>query len=198
MEIEFKDKEIQLKRNITDLDNFVFEMIKIIEKHTKYVIISGYIAILFGRTRGTENVDMFIERIDFETFDKMFDNLIENDMWCINGSNKKTMFKLLEDDLAIRFAKKDTVIPNFKIKFIKDMYSKYSLDNKIKVILDGEELYTSPLEMQIPYKLELGSEKDVEDALHLYVLFEKYLNMEKMKEISKMLKVDLGVLYEKL
>ena len=78
------------------------------------------------------------------------------------------------------------------------MYSKYSLDNKIKVILDGEELYTSPLEMQIPYKLELGSEKDVEDALHLYVLFEKYLNMEKMKEISKMLKVDLGVLYEKL
>ena len=90
MEIEFKEKEIQLKRDITDLDKFVFETVKIIEKHTKYVIISGYIAILFGRTRGTEDVDMFIERIDFEAFDKMFDDLIKNDMWCINGSNKKT------------------------------------------------------------------------------------------------------------
>ncbi len=198
MEIEFKNKKIRLKRDITDLDKFVFEMIKIIEKHTKYVIISGYIAILFGRTRGTEDIDIFIEKIDFETFEKMFDNLIENDMWCINGSNKKTMFKLLEDNLAIRFAKKDTVIPNFEIKFIKDIYSKYSLENKIKVILDGEELYTSLLEMQIPYKLELGSEKDLEDATHLYVLFEKYLDMKKMKEIAKMLKVDLGVLYERL
>jgi hypothetical protein len=52
--------------------------------------------------------------------------------------------------------------------------------------------------MQIPYKLKLGSEKDLEDATHLYVLFEKYLDMQKMKEIAKMLKVDLGVLNERL
>lgn len=198
MEIGFKNKNIILKRDITELDKFVFKTVRIIEKHTKYVIISGYIAILFGRARGTEDVDMFIERIDFKTFDKLFDDLIKNGMWCLNGNNKKTLFKLLEDNLAIRFAKKDTVIPNFEIKFIKDKYSKYSLDNKMKVILNKEELYTSLLEMQIPYKLELGSEKDIEDATHLYILFEKYLNMEKMKEIAKMLKVDLGVLYEKL
>ncbi|MFA5381736.1 MAG: hypothetical protein WC356_01110 [Candidatus Micrarchaeia archaeon] len=198
MEIEFKNKEIHLKRDTSELDKFVFETVKIVKKHTKYVIISGYIAILFGRARGTEDIDMFIERIDFKTFEKMFDDLLENNMWCINGSNKRKMFDLLEDNLAIRFAKKDTVIPNFEIKFIKDIYSKYSLDNKIKVILNKEELYTSLLEMQIPYKLKLGSEKDLEDATHLYVLFEKYLDMQKMKEIAKMLKVDLGVLNERL
>ena len=30
----------------------------------RYVIISGYIAILFGRSRNTEDVDLFIEKID--------------------------------------------------------------------------------------------------------------------------------------
>ena len=40
-----------------------------------------------------------------------------------------------------------------------------------KVILNGNVIRISPLELQIPYKLFLASEKDIEDARYLYKLF---------------------------
>ncbi|MEI6842068.1 MAG: hypothetical protein WCK53_12430 [Methanomicrobiales archaeon] len=46
--------------NITEkyttlLDMFVFNFVNILETMTAYVIVSGYVAILFGRSRGTES-----------------------------------------------------------------------------------------------------------------------------------------------
>jgi hypothetical protein len=42
-------------------------------------------------------------------------------------------------------------------------------------------LITSEIEMQIAFKLKLGSEKDFEDARHLYKVFKEHLNMNKLK-----------------
>jgi hypothetical protein len=35
--------------------------------------------------------------------------------------------------------------------------------------------------MQIAFKLKLGSEKDFEDARHLYKMFKEHLNINKLK-----------------
>lgn len=43
------------------------------------------------------------------------------------------------------------------------------------VLLNGKPLYISPIELQIAYKLYLGSDKDVEDAYYLYELFREHL-----------------------
>lgn len=67
-----KNNTIELNKEINELDLFVLDLIKIIEKYTKYVLISGYVSIFFGRARSTEDVDMFIEKLSYNTFEKMF------------------------------------------------------------------------------------------------------------------------------
>ncbi len=63
--MEFVDKKtIKLDKEINELDKFVFKFIKILNKYTDYVIISGYVSILLGRSRSTEDVDVFIKPIE--------------------------------------------------------------------------------------------------------------------------------------
>lgn len=50
------------KKNI--LDQFVIDFCKVVEKHCKYIIVSGFVVISSGRTRATEDIDMIIERTD--------------------------------------------------------------------------------------------------------------------------------------
>lgn len=64
------------------------------------------------------------------------------------------------------------------------------MENKKKVLLNKKLLYISPLELQISFKLFLGSEKDIEDAKHLYELFEDKLDKEILAEFNKKLKIE--------
>ena len=55
-----------LTRKVDDktiLDKFVEDFVKVIEKYCKYIIVSGFVAIAHGRSRGTEDIDMIIEKI---------------------------------------------------------------------------------------------------------------------------------------
>ena len=63
--IKFIKNTIKLDKIINELDKFVFKFIKILKKHTDYVIVSGYVAILLGRSRTTEDIDVFIKEINF-------------------------------------------------------------------------------------------------------------------------------------
>ena len=46
------------------------------------------------------------------------------------------------------------------------------------------------LELQIAFKLKLGSEKDFEDCRHLYNVFKEYLNISLLKKHISELKVE--------
>ena len=61
------------KRKVDDktiLDKFVEEFCRIVEKHVSYIVCSGFVAIAHGRTRGTEDIDMIIEKISKENEEK--------------------------------------------------------------------------------------------------------------------------------
>ena len=49
------------------------------------------------------------------------------------------------------------------------------------MVLNGKTLYVSPIELQIPFKLFLGSDKDIEDAKHLYNLFRNSIDENLLK-----------------
>ena len=51
----------------------MFDLINILEKYADYVIIAGYGSIFFGRARATEDIDLFIKRIPYAKFKKMYD-----------------------------------------------------------------------------------------------------------------------------
>jgi len=46
------------------------------------------------------------------------------------------------------------------------------------------------MELQIAFKLYLGSDKDIEDALHLWEMFKESLNMELFNGFVKRLGVE--------
>lgn len=167
------DETITLSRGLSDLDKFVVNFCSILEKHFGYTLISGYVAILFGRSRGTEDVDMFIERIPFDVFLSFYQDLLRNGFWALNADDPKELYSMLEDNLAIRFAKKEKTIPNMKIKFVKDLFDNFSLRNKRRVLLEGgKHLWISGIPLQVAYKrYVLKAPKDLEDAQFLQKVF---------------------------
>ena len=50
-------------------------------------------------------------------------------------------------------------------------------------------MFISSLELQIPFKLYLGSEKDIEDAKYLYNLFKDKIDLILLKEFNQKFKI---------
>ncbi len=83
-------------RNI--LDEFCESFCKIIEKHCKYIVVFGFLAIASGRTRGTEDIDMIIERVDPGKFHSIFSELTESGFVCMQSSTPKEVYDYLKDN----------------------------------------------------------------------------------------------------
>lgn len=192
MEFEFKGNTIRFDKELSELDKLVVNFTRILDKQKiDYVIISGYVAILFGRSRNTEDVDIFIEKMDFVKFMKFWQELEKEGFECINTSDPKTAYQeYLQEMLSLRFAIKGAWEPNFELKFPKTDLNNYSLKNKLIVEINGEKLITSKMELQIAFKLYLGSDKDIEDAIHLWQIFKGRLSMEVFNGFVKRLQVE--------
>ena len=169
MEYDVEKKEIRIDKELNELDKFTISFLNIARDYVDYVIVSGYVSILLGRSRASEDVDLLIPPIEKEVFVNLWKDLESKGFECLNTSNSVEAFEML-DEHAVRFAK-DLPIPNIEFKIIKTDIDRHSFDNKLKVILDEKILFISPLETQIAYKLYLGSGKDLEDAKHLYEMF---------------------------
>ena len=191
MNIEFSGDTIRMDRDLSNLDRLVIKFTKILEDTgIDYVIVSGYIAILFGRSRNTEDVDIFIEEMPFEKFMVMWDSLKSEGFECfITPDPKEAYSDYLKNQLALRFAVKGTRIPNFEIKFTKSDLNEYSLRNPVRVTIGKDHVITSQLELQIAFKLYLGSEKDFEDARHLWNIFKNNVDKDLISKFAKRLNV---------
>lgn len=190
MEFEFKEGEILFKRELSDLDKFVIDFVDVLNQNNiKYVIISGYVSILFGRSRTTEDIDLFIEKITIEKFKRLIKDFESKGMWIINELNAENAYKMVEDNLGIRVAERGKAIPNFEIKFPKKDLDNLSLQKPLKVIVNGKNILISPLEIQIAYKLYLGSDKDLEDAVYIYEIFKQNLNKTLLNNVLNELDV---------
>jgi hypothetical protein len=154
------------------------------------VVVSGYVAILFGRNRTSEDVDIIVEKIDFNTFLRIW-TTISDRFYCINTKKRHEAYEeYLCDGISVRFAKKNTFIPNIELKFPKNNLDEWTLKERIKILLNNHYFYTSPLELQISFKLHLGSEKDIEDAKFLYALFHETLDMSLLQDFNRKLKTE--------
>jgi len=190
MDVKFSEGSIELQKELNYLDKLAIDFSSLLSKtKINHVIISGYEAILFGRNRASEDIDLFIEKIGKEKFQEFWNLMQEGGFWCINADLSEA-FSLLEDKLAIRFARKDEATPNIEVKFAKTDLDFYSLSNKIKVVLNGNEICIGPIELNIAYKLYLGSAKDIEDAVFLYEFFKNNLDRESLINFIRLLKVE--------
>ncbi len=175
---------IVFDKPLSNLDRPVLRFVKLLEEQrVNYVIVSEYIAILFDRSRNTEDVDMFIEEMPIQKFAALRHALEQNGFECLNTpSPEEARNHYLNEKLAVRFAEKGTFEPNFELKYPKTRYNEYSLKNKVEVVLNCRAMSTSEIELQIAFKLSLESDKDFEDARHLYNVFKGHLDMNLLKK----------------
>lgn len=89
---------------------------------------------------------------------------------------------MLENGDNIWVAPEDQITPHLEVKFVRDEFDRASLTNAITAQIDSHSIPIGPLELQVAYKLSLGSRKDVEDAVHLYTLFEESLSVSHLED----------------
>ena len=66
---------IVIQRDLTELDVFARKFLDTLKKHTDYLVVSGFVSICTGRTRGTEDIDMIIPVMEKEKFIALFREL---------------------------------------------------------------------------------------------------------------------------
>ena len=191
MEISFSKDRIIINKKEDELDTFVIDFTSILNKlDIKYVIISGYVSILFGRSRLSEDVDILLEKLSIERFKELWKNLAEK-FECIISDDPNTAYKdYLLHKLSIRFSRPKRYVPNMEVGFISDELDMWTLENRREAALNGNRIFISRFEIQIAYKLYLGSEKDIEDARHIYKMFKDRLDMPLLKQFNQKLKIE--------
>ena len=63
----------------------------------QYVIVSGYVAILFGRSRSTEDVDLFIRDEGSAAFTRFYEKIIsDGKYYAINAEDARDAYELCQ------------------------------------------------------------------------------------------------------
>jgi hypothetical protein len=194
MEIKYTKEKIILEKELNNLDKFILDFVLVLnELNIKYVLVSGYVSILFGRSRSSEDIDIIIERLERNKFRELWNKLYKK-FECLNTENSDDAYNnYLISGSAIRFSEKNNFIPNIEVKFPKIELDFWTLKQRKEVILNKNKLFISPLELQIPFKLFLGkegNEKDIEDAKYLYELFKDKLDLNLLQEFNRKLKIE--------
>ena len=179
---------IEINRELSGLDTLALDFIAILQKHTEYVLVSGYVAILLGRARASEDIDIIIPKIRMSTFNKLYTDLKHHGFYCLNAEKASDVFEYLEENLAIRIARLGEIIPNIELKWEKHRFDRLALENTLNVKLQKHMIKISHLELQIAFKEEiLKSPKDLEDATHIREVAKEYLDTSLIKKYTEML-----------
>lgn len=187
--MKFDGDTLVVDRTLSELDELVLEFVALLdEEGIQYTIVSGYVAILTGRSRATEEIDTVIERLPRERTTALADRLREEGYWGATMPLDE-LHETFSDGLRQRVAEEGTMIPNFELWFAKNDYERAALADPLIARVSDRELNISPFELQIAYKLFLGSEKDFEDALHLYSVFEEHLDEDRLQRYVTELEV---------
>lgn len=171
-------------RNILDI--FCEDVCSIVEKHTPYVIVSGFVAIALGRLRGTEDIDMIIPRLNKKVFVALHGELYQKGFECVQSNNADKVFEYLQENASVRYVRLHSFVPEMEIKFAKDELDRYALASKTKIPQTQIDIYFSEPELNIAVKEELlTSQKDLEDARHTRLVLD--VNEEKIAEYKKLI-----------
>jgi hypothetical protein len=194
--VEFRDGELVVEREPNDLDDLAVRFTSILDDLAiDHVYVSGYVAILTGRSRATEDIDVLLERLDEERVTALAERLRDDGLWG-PAMPLDSMAEMLANDDNIWVARDGEMVPHLEVKFVRDEFDRASLESAIPARIAGSELPIGPLELQIAYKLYLGTRTDFEDAVHLYALFEETLRDAELERWVE--KLEVSAEYERL
>lgn len=173
------------------LTRFTTDFCSIVEKHCPYVVVSGFLAISSGRSRGTEDIDIIIPKLSLEQFKKLHSDLtVKFSLFHLEGLALEELYVYLEE-ANVRYVYKDRLIPNMEVKFARSVLDEDNLQKRRKIPLTGVDIYFAPIECAIAYKEYLGSEKDLEDARHLQKVYEDEIDDKELSRYKELITHEL-------
>ena len=194
--IEFRDDVLVVDREPSDLDELALEFSEILrELGIEHVFVAGYVAILAGRARATQDIDVIVEPTDERTVQQMVSRLEDSGFWG-PAMPLSEAHQMLSGGDRLWVARQDEMVPHLDVTYPNDEFDETSLRESIAGEIGGRRFPIGPLELQIAYKLYLDTEKDFEDAVHLYTTFEESLSSTELEHWVG--KLDVIEAYERL
>jgi len=194
--VELTDRGLVVDREPNRLDELAAGFSEILSRlDIDHVFVAGYVAILAGRSRSTEDIDVFIERCSAERIDEFVAELEREGYWG-PAMPLSEMYGNLSNETNIWVAPDGEMTPHLEVKFPSGEFDDASLANAVDAHVGGHTLPIGPLELQIAYKLSLGGRTDLEDAAHLYTLFGETLSRTRLETWVE--RLDVEDRYERL
>lgn len=191
-QFEIKEGEIKVSKELNDIDSFVIKTTDIIKKYTEYVIVSGYVAIFFGRSRISEDVDIFIKELSLEKFKEMYSDFTKNGFEWIIEDPLELYKEYLKKGTPIGVWENGAPLLRLDMKLPKELSQHGLFNSKIKVELNNHILWMADIESTIAYKEEIAkSDKDIKDSQHLRLVF-KNLDETKIKRYKSLFKQEFN------
>ncbi|WP_200531372.1 hypothetical protein [Halorubrum sp. LN27] len=179
--VELTDRGLVVDREPNRLDDLAIEFSRILSRlDIAHVFVAGYVAILAGRSRSTEDIDVFIERCSTERIDDLVTELEREGYWA-PAMPLAEMYGNLTSGTNIWVAPDGEMTPHLEVKFPGDEFDRASLKNAIDAHVGEDTVPIGPLELQIAYKLWLGDRTDLEDAAHLFTMFGETLSTTRLE-----------------
>lgn len=194
--IELQDDVLTVKRELTALDSLAIDVSAVLSSlDIDHALVAGYVAILSGRARSTEDIDLLLDPLDRREAESLAAALRDAGFWG-SAMPLSDLAGTLATGSNLRVARDGEVVPNVELKYATDEFDRESIENAITARIGGHELPIGPLELQIAYKLYLGTQKDFEDAVHLHSMFEESLSTPALERWAR--KLDVEDRYDRL
>jgi len=128
-----------------------------------------------------QNISLFQD-----AFIKMHNDLLLSGFECIQSEYPEVIYDdYLKNKTSVRYVRKGHFIPEIELKLAKDELDDYQIRTRKKLPLTGLDLYFSSIEMNIAFKEELlRSEKDMDDAKHLRIIYSDVLDENEITKIK--------------
>lgn len=179
--IELREDALLVDREPNELDDLAVRFSGICEAlGIDHVYVAGYVAILAGRSRATQDIDVLLEPVDDGQADELAERLGAEGFWgpAMPLSEMATMLSAGDN---IWVARDGEMVPHLEVKEVSDRFDRASLRNAIEGRIGNASVPIGPLELQTAYKLHLGTRKHFEDTVHLYTMFDETLSNEELQ-----------------
>ncbi|WP_233554049.1 hypothetical protein, partial [Halococcus sp. IIIV-5B] len=163
--------EIRVNRELNVLDKLASDVSNILaEQGIDHVLVSGYVAVLFGRARSTEDIDTLVatEALSEEEAERL-GNELEDRGYCGPAMPLSSIGLMFEHNDPIRVARKDQKIPQVELQPTENIHPSFQ-NQRTAIVGIGDDIIRLPIvapEVQIAYKLTMGGNTDYEDAYYL-------------------------------
>jgi hypothetical protein len=187
--VSLRDGALVVERPPNELDDLAIAFSTLLSRlDVEHAFVAGYVAILAGRARATDDIDVLVEPLDADAADELVATLADEGYWG-PAAPLDDLHGNLDAGTNVWVAPDGQMTPHLEVKFPTDEFDRASLSNAIDAHVGDATVPVGPLELQIAYKLRLGAQKDFEDAAHLYALFEESLRPTHLETWSERLGV---------